>query len=224
MAKSNKTKQNLRYSDWRKLFFELIVVFLGVTAGFLLNNWQLERQDQKLERKYLDGFLEDVKTNITELEKSVIEDSLWLDRVMPEIIRLKDKTFDPDSAASLVKGIVQISRAGIQKGTYQAITNSGNLNIITNYDLKKQIVDYHEAVKGIEFIDDYFYQYFGDFVMPFVLNNFSVLNERFRNPKVIQTVEFENVIAGYVSMVQQRKAVYQDLLDKSYSLKKVLEE
>jgi hypothetical protein len=34
---------------------------------------------------------------------------------------------------------------------------------------------------------------------------------------------FENVIAGYFSMVQQRKVAYQELLDKSYSLKSELE-
>lgn len=27
--------------NWQKLSLELIVVFLGVTAGFLLNNWRM---------------------------------------------------------------------------------------------------------------------------------------------------------------------------------------
>jgi ribosomal protein S17E len=223
MAKSTSKHQKKSHTNWKQLFFELIVVFLGVTAGFLLNNWQLAQQDQKLEQKYLNSFLEDVNSNITELEKSVDVDSLWLERVMPQLILLRDNSFEPDSAASLIKGIVQISRAGIQKGTYQAITNSGNLNIITNYALKKQIVDYHQAINSVEFIDDYFYQYFNDFVMPFVFTNFSVLKEKLTNPIVIKTVEFENVIAGYASMVQQRKDAYQDLLEKSYELKTELE-
>ena len=50
--------------DWKKLFFELIVVFLGVTAGFLLNNWRIQKDAQSTEEKYLSGFHQDVVMNI----------------------------------------------------------------------------------------------------------------------------------------------------------------
>ena len=101
MAKSTSNQQKKNRTNWKHLFFELVVVFLGVTAGFLLNNWQLQRQDQNLEQKYLNSFLEDVNSNITELEKSVDVDSLWLDRAMPQLILLRDNSFNPDSTASL---------------------------------------------------------------------------------------------------------------------------
>ena len=73
------------------------------------------------------------------------------------------------------------------------------------------------------YIENYFYQYFNDFVMPFIFTNFSVLDEKLANPEIIKTTQFANVVAGYFSMVQQRKAAYDDLLDKSYSLKRALE-
>ncbi len=80
MVKSKNKIQKIRDYDWKKLFLELIVVFLVVTAGFLLNNWQLEKQDELLEKKYMSGFLQDVNTNITELKTAIESDSLWLNR------------------------------------------------------------------------------------------------------------------------------------------------
>jgi len=80
MVESKNQIQKIRDYDWKKLFFELIVVFLGVTAGFLLNNWQLEKQDELLDKKYMNGFLQDVNTNITELKTAIESDSLWLNR------------------------------------------------------------------------------------------------------------------------------------------------
>jgi hypothetical protein len=124
-----------------------------------------------------------------------------------------------DSANSVIKLIANIAKVDIQNGTYEDITNSGNLNIISDYNLKKQIVDYHVAISGVEFIDNYFYQYFSSFVMPFIFSNFSVLNGTLDKPGIIKTNQFANVIAGYFSMVQQRKTAYEGLLEKSYSLR-----
>ena len=211
--------QKIRNYDWKKLFFELVVVFLGVTAGFLLNNWRLDQQNEQLEKKYMNGFLEDVNTNITDLETAIESDSLWLNRTKPILATIQKGTITVDSANNVIKLIAEISKADIQSGTYEDITNSGNLNIISDYNLKKQIVDYHVAISGVEFIDNYFYQYFSDFVMPFIFSNFSVLNGTLDKPGIIKTNQFANVIAGYFSMVQQRKSAYEGLLEKSYSLR-----
>ena len=223
MAKLNKMVNEVHNYDWKKLFFELVVVFLGVTAGFLLNSWQQERQDQKLERKYLEGFLEDVNSNTLELEETIKSDCVWLNNTKPKLLEIQDKSITVDSATTALRLIVGISKIDFQSGTYEDITNSGNLNIIRNYTIKKQIVDYYITIKGVAFIDSYFYQYFNDFVMPFIFTNFSVLDGKLSNPEIIKTTRFANVIAGYFPMVQQRKAAYDDLLSKSYSLKRALE-
>ena len=215
--------QKIREYDWRKLFFELIVVFLGVTAGFLLNNWQLEKQDQRLEKKYIAGFHQDAISNIAELEQLIVDDSLWLDQVKSKLVSIQASEISPDSANAVLIRIVSISKVDLQTSTYEDITNSGKLNIISDYNIRQQIVDYHVALAGVKFIDDYFLKYFSDFVMPFIYNHFSVLNGRLVDPEMRKTTQFENVVAGYFSMVQQRKLAYEKLLEKSNTLKSELQ-
>lgn len=205
--------------DWQKLLLELIVVFLGVTAGFLLNNWQNQQQTSLLEKKYLSGFLQDANSNITELNKDIKADSLWLYSVKPKLIELKKRTLQPDSANKLIKMIVNISKADIQTVTYDDIINSGKLNIISDYNLKRQIVDYNNTIDGIRYIENYFYQYFNEFVMPFVFSNYNVLAEHITNTGIIKTARFSNTVAGYYSMIQQRLARYKTLLKKSFALR-----
>ncbi len=209
---------NFKNYNWGQLFFELVVVFLGVTAGFLLNNWQLQRLDLSLEQKYLNGFLQDTKANSAELRSLILSDSLWLDRAKPKIMSIREGSINTDSAKSLVKMILQISKADLQTSTYEDIINSGKLNIISNYNLKKQIVDYHVTIKGMEFLDGYFYNFMNETVMPFVMSNYEIIKDRFNNPEVINSTLFSNVAAGYFSMVQQRKASYERLFNKSISL------
>lgn len=208
--------------DWKKLFFELIVVFLGVTSGFFLNNWRMEEQEKQVEEKYLAGFLNDVNDNIPELENGIESDSIWLARVTPKLALIQGQELTLDSALVLTGLIASISKLDVHSGTYEDITNSGNLNLISDFKLKSLIVDYNIVAKGVGFIENYFYQYFNDFVMPFIFAEFSVLNAEFNNPDVIKTVRFANLIAGYYSMVQQRSAAYTELLKKSYALREAL--
>ncbi len=122
----------------------------------------------------------------------------------------------------MVKKIVSINKMEPYEGTYEDITNSGNLNIIQDFELKGQIVDYQIALKGVRFVDDYFYRYFNSFVMPFVFMKFDVLSGHFVDDNSFTTIEFSNSFVGYYSMVQQRNFAYKNFLAKSIEFKEVL--
>ena len=83
--------------------------------------------------------MQDVTTNITALKTAIESDSLWLNRAKPKLITIQKETITVDSANAVIKQIIFISKVGTQTGTYEDITNSGNLNIISDYILKKQI-------------------------------------------------------------------------------------
>lgn len=215
-------KRNFKNYNWAKLFLELIVVFLGVTSGFLLNNWREQDQENQLEQKYISSFIKDVNDNISDLEKLTVVDSIWLTTAIPSLKSLIDKSLIEDSAKAIIMRILQINKMDTHSGTYEDITNSGNLNLIKDYDLKTNIVDYHLTVNGVGFIDDHFYNYFNDFVMPFVFSEFNVLSGEFINSNAFKSTRFSNIFTGYYSMVQQRNKAYKDLLNKSYLYKEGL--
>lgn len=216
-------KIGLRQYNWGKLGLELLVVFLGVSSGFLLNNWRERQQEQQLEQKYISGFIEDVNDNIDQLQGLAASDSVWLNHAKINVIAINENSLTLDSAEAMVKKIVIINKMEPHEGTYEDMTNSGNLSIIQNFELKSKIVDYQIAIKGVRFVDDYFYKYFNDFVMPFVVSNFNVLSGHFEDENAYKNLEFTNAFVGYFSMVQQRQTVYKDLLVKSKDLNESLQ-
>ena len=219
----NELDQNPPRYDWRKLSLELIVIFLGITAGLLVNDWQLARQDARLEQQYLAGFLQDVSRDIADLEQQNQTDTEWLARVKPGLLAIRNSTLTLDNANAIVKDMVAISRAELSAGTYEAVINSGNLGIIRDYALQKQIVDYQAQLAAIRFVDGYFYEFFGDFVMPFIITNFSVISGNLENPAVITSNRFANIVAGYYAMVQQRQAIYTEALTAAHALQDTLQ-
>lgn len=222
MIKTTLLKRNLKKYNWGKLGLELLVVFLGVTSGFLLNNWREQQKEDQLEQKYISGFLSDVNENIEQLEELNALDSLWLIQARENVLAIQNNTLNRDSAEAMMKKIVVINKMEPHEVTYEDIKNSGNLNLIQNFKLKSKIVDYQITLKGVRFLDDYFYEYFNDFVMPFVFSEFNVLTGHFKNDDSFKTIQFSNVFVGYYSMVQQRNFVYKDLLSESKEFKTIL--
>jgi len=120
--------------------------------------------------------------------------------------------------------IIMINKLEPYTGTYEDITNSGNLNLIKSFDLKTKIVNYQLSIKGAGFVDEFFYKYVSDFVMPFTFDEFDIINGEFQNNEIINSYKFSNVFAGYFSMIQQRYFTYKSLLLESYSYREALKE
>lgn len=222
MRKLDFWKPYLKKYNWGKLGLELLVVFLGVTSGFLLNSWREKNQQEELKQKYILGFIQDVDDDIEELKAFKEMDSIWMVSAKESLVALKENTLTKDSAEQMMVNIVSISKMQPHGGTYEDVTNSGNLNIFDDYSLKSKIVDYHISMNGVGFVDDYFYKYFNNFVMPFVFKKFNILSGQFNDNQVVKSVEFSNIFTGYFSMIQQRSAAYDDLLKESFALKESL--
>lgn len=215
-------KWNLKQYNWGKLGLELLVVFLGVSSGFLLNNWREENQQLKLEQKYISGFLSDVEDNIEELKKLNTSDSLWVVAVNRNIPGLQKGELSQDSCEVLMNSIFRFDKVQMVLGTYEDIKNSGNLNLIRNFELKGMIVDYGLEVEGVKFIDDYFFEFFNDNITTFIFSEFDVINGKIKDEEIYKSLTFSNLIAGYYSNLLQRSQAYKKLLSKSIEFKEAL--
>lgn len=218
-----KTKlTKLKSYEWSKLFLQLLVVFLGVTAGFLLNNWRTEFRESKIEEKYIERFLQDVNNNITDLKEIVASDSLWFLSATPLVLSIKDKSISSDSAKAAIQMIEGISKGDFSTGTYLDISNSGNLNLLRDFDLRVKIVEYQLAIEGVQLTDVFAFDNFHDFVVPFIYKEYNLLSEELKDKEIIHTMEFANIFAGYYSHIQQQVTSYKELLSKSYELREML--
>lgn len=221
MSKSN-SKKSFFEKDFSKLFFELIVVFLGVTAGFLLNNWKEKSSNKEIEKKYLENFADDIESNNTQLLKEIRKDSLWIKDVTPILKRIKNGNITLNLANGLLDKMTTVSMVTFKTGTYENIINSGNLNIISNYDVREQIVDYQLLLSDAKFLDDYYFQYFNEFVLPLLMTNYNFINKKITYKKVIYSTKFQNIASGYYSLKKQQKDSYKALLKSGKKLLKLL--
>ena len=218
-----KKKQDISAYNLGKLGLELIVVFLGVTAGFLLNNWRTREQEEQLEQNYINGFLQDVNGDFTDLKNEIKRDSIWMVHAGPFIIDLKNGGIKADLADTVINTINSVSKWDANTVTYEDITNSGHLNLIHDFQLKSMIVDYHNEIRSEGFLADHFYNYYLNMVVPFIYSEYNILKAKLKQTDALKSDRFSNIFLGYYVNVILRKKKDIEILAKAELLKNKLE-
>ena len=114
MAKKKKKATGIK---WLKLLLELLVVFAGVTAGFLLNNLREESVNREFEQIYLENLL--INLSADSIEQGLIIGSTGA----TDVITVSYSHVDGDTAIATVNASIdayaEVSKA-VAQGTVAA--------------------------------------------------------------------------------------------------------
>ena len=127
---------------------EIVLVVIGILIAIQINNWNTERIGRHLEQKYLRGLIEDINFEWNSFEGGV------LNRFQKKIDGLKlGKQYalgriTVNDTAEFIKKVGfggAFSRGSnlTSNTTFQELISTGNLKLIQNEPLKKDILFYH---------------------------------------------------------------------------------
>lgn len=229
--KSQKTKKS-EVINWKdhglRLFIEFIAVGFGVFVGFWVNNCQEENKKHDLEQKYLQSFRDDIEDDSRQLERLVTTTKEKLDRVFRVENLLRNDEIAKDSSfnitiANVVKDMNSFEPFNPHTVTYESIKNSGNLDIISNYELMKDLVQYYDQQLEEKKISDTIYNsYIDEYFIPFMHKNTDFLNKGFINEMLLTNHEFTNLVIRYSQLIKQKLKFYETTLEACKGLEKKL--
>jgi len=214
MAK--KTKIN-----WTYYIIELTVVFIGVTAGFLLNNWREDAAENKMEHKYMESFYNEVILDKDNLDSLILHSQLKIDNLLNIIKQTEvvNKPLTEELAQSIVMEIMYLEWLSPANDTYEDIINSGNLNIISDYALKEKISSYYTFLDEVSNVENFFTEHMNNYGFPILYKNYHLLHREFINADSYKSLEFTNMYLGVVALLQQNNEKYKEALAKNEELR-----
>ena len=128
---------------------EIILVVIGILIALSINNWNEKRKDNNLMTTYASRLIDDlgqdistIKQNKTRTEKMqslISEFTKSLDSEMP----IQDKISVTEEY--FTEGWSTISFAS-QKNTYTDLSQTGNMKVFKDTDLREQILSYYSLV------------------------------------------------------------------------------
>lgn len=194
--------------NWTNHILELVVVVIGITIAFMLENWRQQSANSELEQKYLNSLKSDLLSDkkvldstITSVEKQVLSLKSFISEIRSGMI-------SEESANKIIPQILVSYGFAPKQVTYSSITNSGNLNIINNYALIESIASYYKANDELSIKEKVLYDYRLKFVLPFVYQNVDFQSGEIVNISSIKGFEFKNIITGIFTLVGQNLEAY----------------
>ena len=197
--------------SWVNHFIELIVVFIGITLAFMLNNWREDYKSQRMEAQYMNSFYNEISESGNKLDSILVDNQEKSQRLAAALKQMQADNFPLDSAINVVGDLARISIFIPRTNTYESIRNSGNLNLISDYQTRLKIIAYYESFSGKALVEEYYRNYIDDYFIPFFLENVDLVSGEIVNIEFFKTVRFRNLISGYYQLHSQLVDSYENI-------------
>ena len=207
-------------------FLEILVVIIGITAAFTLDRWSNANKEDNLEINYLNSLSADLNKDIEDLQL-VIDSTNTLLRNVGEVFQFNYSNASVESYKR--RHVVSTYLANYfypQNGTYVSLINSGDIAVIKDFELKKELSDlYNVKYKELERIDQVVKNLVDNMIQPYMINNiqFAITRDGIASAAPLKTNEATNMIGSLFNLMSARQAEYQELIDQCESLKAKLE-
>ena len=148
----NKTGKYLKYA-----IGEIILVVLGILIALSINDWNDNRKNRFAEKKYVNDLIQDLKNDDIALKKLTLFLESKLASKIKIIAFLQGNNVEADSIEFHIAKQYAISgRFTPTNITIEELKNSGNLKIINDDDLRRQIVSLYNSYSHEVFTENTF--------------------------------------------------------------------
>ncbi|NIV72799.1 MAG: hypothetical protein GWN16_13240 [Calditrichae bacterium] len=124
---------------------------------------------------------------------------------------LKADRLQSDSIGLLMATMAQSELFRPITSTYESIKSSGNLGVISNYNLKETIVKYYQYYEYSRVLEEVSERFINQYIFPFFYENFDMMSGDFINRERLNDIKFRNLIVGYRGMTAQNLEFYKEV-------------
>ncbi|NRB46122.1 MAG: hypothetical protein HRU41_00505 [Saprospiraceae bacterium] len=204
--------------NWRYAIGEVIIVIIGISIAFALNNWAESNQARKVEALYLKNLEKDLSNDLDSLNKNLyllgqnLED---INQLRPHLGR---QIPGRDTVFGKVFRVAETVAFIPEDATYHTLINSGDFKLISDFDLKSAIEkhyrEYLHMQRAYDRRDNFSKNYMADF---FVSLDYDAIYARkldFMDDKRLRNMIFslQGIIYLQIKAADNAKKSTEDLL------------
>lgn len=140
---------------WKEYLAELLVVIVGITIAFSIENYAANQKEKSEELLHLKGIADDLKNDLRIFQEYVSYNANTIVYVkrFNKLLQAGNRT--NDSLNFLLMRMGWISNHDPRDISYQSLRSSGGLDKISNFELRNQIVYHYEhKTSQIQFLNE----------------------------------------------------------------------
>ena len=208
--------------DWKSKLIDLLIVIIGITIAFQLNNFNESNKSYTQERDYLKNFYEENRDNELALS-SALEFALLTKNDIDTLKQvLLSKDYEDERIKNLSASMMALSDFHPSVVTMENITESGEFNIISDLKYREKLIDTYNSYQTTSQLENILTDYVNEYVTPFFFKNIRFSDFTSLNNNFIENPEFENIVIGYDALLTQKVKGYEENLKKLKELNQLL--
>lgn len=212
---------------WKTHFIELLVVIIGISIAFALEGWSERNKNKTLEINYLQSLKTDLLQDKQEMT-GVLDSSNVILTYMGETFQYLFTNRDiKDFKRHHITSSYTAPYFYPKNGTYLSLVNSGNLNLIRDFEIKSALADLYDVQYAeIERIDGVVKNLVDNMIYPYVIENvrFSSTRNGVEDVKALKTNKAINLMGSYMNFLKTRKSGYEEVSNKRRLLLQQIDE
>jgi hypothetical protein len=201
---------------------ELLVVILGISIAFGIENYAANRKQKAEELRHLQGIVDDLETDLGMFKEfaGYTDSTLKYVRRFNQLIYARETKNDSINFLLIRAG--WISNYDPRNISYNSLKASGNLDKLTNFDLRKRIVGHYEhKMKSVYFQNDIHERYLEARITPIQLKYSDFTSATKVERDFFNHREIRNVFAGLEGQLVNK---YDNYIEAMGFTKEILDE
>jgi hypothetical protein len=141
---------------WLASVIEILVIILGVTLSFAVDEWKDEREKRQLEKVYLKSLLSDLREDVNDLNEIIDETRQVIAKAQTLMTVAERTVHDSLNRVQFVNDIKFITKRPnfiANDATFSDLKGSGHLHLLTDFTLKNSLFKYYKRYESIQAVE-----------------------------------------------------------------------
>lgn len=209
--------------NWRYALGELLIVIIGISIAFALNNWAEKIRDEDEGKAYLQSLEHDLDHDLKQLDSNLVEVDKRIDFLRSLTPHLFANIPGRDSMAMHLFKMVDPVTFRPMEATIQSLKFSGDLKLITDLDLKNQVMEHYSVYDEVEMEFDRQVSFVKEYLAPYFMQNidYSKLS-RGGGLEFLDDPYFRNLVFSLMGVYQIERKVQAKAQQSALELKAML--
>lgn len=199
-----------RKTDWLNHFLEFIVVIAGILIAFQLNTCSEQKKEQKLVDRHVENIIEETEFNKNNFEFASEKVRQSLNTLDTLLSFIEDKR-DLDSINALSIEMLNLPITYIKRNSYNSFIESGDIRLVSNFELKEDIIRLYEYYTWAEGLDKITAESYNDHFLQYLMDHLDLVSTKTQDRSVYESKKFKNTLAVYNYQLRSRLMKYEEL-------------
>ena len=192
---------------------EILLVMIGITLAFQLDNWN----DDRIKRSAELNYYENISSQIS-VDKQKISDLIALNKwhgdqfkFAIELVERNDTT-QMDTLGLIIRNLTQYSDFDRQGNIYETMVNSGEIKLLKNNEIVDGLRVLEEKYIYINRMENIHYDAMMTYVVPAINPVLKMTDASIKEPEMIFNHEFQNLLVALIGIITEKEKVYKEAI------------